>query len=94
MDYRTHVNLRFNPCFFGSGVLSCCANFKPTPITEFQSLFFWKWGFKSSSTALLTVIAAGFNPCFFGSGVLRFLLLGMSTIDASVSILVFLEVGF
>ena len=38
--------LGFNPCFFGSGVLSFIAELLIVFSLVFQSLFFWKWGFK------------------------------------------------
>ena len=36
---------------------------------EFQSLFFWKWGFKRAMGEK-NFFETGFNPCFSGSGVL------------------------
>ena len=37
----------------------------------FQSLFFWKWGFKFYDGLITDDDGIGFNPCFSGSGVLR-----------------------
>ena len=37
----------------------------------FQSLFFWKWGFKFEYWLQSYIFLVGFNPCFSGSGVLR-----------------------
>ena len=38
---------------------------------EFQSLFFWKWGFKQKRLHRPKGLKPCFNPCFSGSGVLR-----------------------
>ena len=59
----------FNPCFSGSGVLRIVDVVVNTPNMAFQSLFFWKWGFKYASCHTR-------RQC------------------EGVSILVFLEVGF
>ncbi|KAF0236802.1 MAG: hypothetical protein FD181_2408 [Prolixibacteraceae bacterium] len=61
----------FNPCFFGSGVLSGARPAKRANERGFQSLFFWKWGFKRVAYAAIIISQLCFNPCFFGSGVLR-----------------------
>ena len=61
---------------------------------EFQSLFFWKWGFKKVDEVSVKLEQLCFNPCFFGSGVLSSRWRHCSISRVQVSILVFLEVGF
>ena len=42
------VGICFNPCFDGCGSSRRTFYFKPCLFTEFQSLFWWMWFFKSS----------------------------------------------
>ena len=83
----------FNPCFSGSGVLSNINGNLLVYYPMFQSLFFWKWGFKHAITEQ-KMNEAMFQSLFFWKWGFKSDVISEKASLGLVSILVFLEVGF
>ena len=65
-----YVTWSFNPCSYGSSVLTKNDFFNQREIKKFQSLFLWI--FRSYNNLLITFKSStpSFNPCSYGSSVL------------------------